>query len=97
LTKKKQKLLPLVSLTKNDQEKTNFHHWYPWPKMLKNKKLTVVILGQNDQEKQKLSPLLSLVKNDHKNKTFHLWYPWPKLAKIIFSKTSEARMGSVFI
>jgi len=50
----KQKLSPLVSLAKNDKEKTqtftigilgqkcskikNFQRWYPWPKKLKNKK-----------------------------------------------------------
>jgi len=44
---KKNKLSFLGTLAKNDQEKTNFQRWYPWPKRLK---------------KQNLSPLLALAK-----------------------------------
>jgi len=49
--KEKTKLSPLLSLAKNDQEKKNFHHWYPWPKRLKKQKLSpLVTLATNSQD-----------------------------------------------
>jgi len=95
--KEKTKLSPFVSLAKNAQNK---------------KLSPLLSLEKNDQEKQKLSPLVTLAKNDEKTKNFHHRYPWPKMlkktkiftfdnlgqkmAKIIFLKTSEIRMKSVF-
>jgi len=46
MTKKNQELLPLVSLAKNGQEKTNFHCWYPWSKIIKKQNFTVGNLGE---------------------------------------------------
>ena len=85
---KNQKLLPLLSLVKNDPEKTKaftvgilggkgLKKIWPLVNLVKygqeKQKLSpLVTLAKNDQEKQKLSPLVSLAEKAKKTKTFTL-------------------------
>ena len=52
------------------------------------------IIGIHSRSGQQKKPW---PKMSMKNKNFHRWYLWPKMTKIIFLKTSEIRMGSMFV
>jgi len=47
-----------------------FHHWYPWPKRLKNQKLSLLVTLAILANKNKLSPLVTLAEKSKKTKTF---------------------------
>jgi len=86
MTKKKQKLSPLVSLAEKAKKSKTFTLGNLGQKWLRKQKLLpFACLAKNDKEKtklsplvslaknaqiKKLSPLLSLAKNDHEKQTF---------------------------
>jgi len=83
LTNMPHKLRPTKKNKKWQRKIKNFHHGHPWPKRLKNQKLSLLVtLAINDQEKQNFYRLYPWPKMTKEKQNFHHWYPLPKMLKI---------------